>query len=141
VTLQNVACHKLRLALPSRAIALRVTFICGMFVLTDTLHGLFSSLAGTVYQKIDFEVRGVAQFLAGDAASAVRNPLPESLLQTVRAVPGVQAASGEVTGCAQFLTCGGAPIENGSAATLGLNSDPDQQISELHLTHGTATSA
>ncbi|MGH3731923.1 MAG: hypothetical protein ACRDVC_00865 [Acidimicrobiales bacterium] len=92
VTLKNLASHKLRLALTSLAIVLGVTFISGTLVLTDTLHGLFSSLIGTVYQKIDFEVRGVAQFPSNAAASAVRNPLPESLLQTVRNVLGVEAA-------------------------------------------------
>ena len=140
VTLRNLASHKLRLALTSLAIVLGVTFISGTFVLTDTLHGLFSSLVGTIYQKIDFEVRGVAQFPTANAANAVRNPLPESLLETVRHVPGVEAASGEVTGYAQFLTRRGTPIHNGSAATLGMNFDPNQQISELHLIKGAAPS-
>lgn len=141
VTLKNLASHKLRLVLTSLAIVLGVTFISGTFVLTDTLHGLFSSLVGNVYQKIDFEVRGVAQFQTSDAANAVRNPLPESLLQTVRGVPGVEAASGEVTGYAQFLTRSGTPIANGSAGTLGLNFDPNQQISQLHIVQGTAPTA
>jgi putative ABC transport system permease protein len=136
VTLKNLASHKLRLALTSLAIVLGVTFISGTFVLTDTLHGLFSTLVGTVYQKVDFEVRGVAQFPTSDAANAVRNPLPESLLQTVRAVPGVEAASGEVSGYAQFLTRSGTPIANGSAATLGINFDPNPQISQLHVVQG-----
>ena len=140
VTLKNLLSHKLRLVLTSLAIVLGVTFISGTFVLTDTLHGLFSSLVGTVYHKIDFEVRGVAQFPTADAASAVRNPLPESLLQSVRAVPGVEAASGEVTGYAQFLTRGGTPISNGGAPTLGMNFDPNQQISELHLIKGSPPS-
>ncbi len=141
VTLKNLASHKLRLALTSLAIVLGVTFVSGTFVLTDTLHGLFSSLVGTMYQKIDFQVRGVAQFPTADAASAVRNPLPESLLQIVRRVPGVEAASGEVTGYAEFLTRNGTPIANGGAPTLGMNFDPNQQISELHLTQGTAPSS
>jgi len=105
-------------------------------VLTDTLHNLFDGLVGNIYQKIDFEVRGVAQFPTSDAASAVRNPLPEPLLGTVRRVPGVEAAYGEVSGYAQFLSRQGTPIVNGSEATLGLDFDPDQQISELRLIQG-----
>src|SRR5471030_2586253 len=79
VTIKGLLAHKLRLALTSLAIVLVVTFISGSFVLTDTLHSLFDGLVGNVYHKIDFEVRGVAQFPTSDAASAVRNPLSEQL--------------------------------------------------------------
>jgi len=136
VTVKGLLAHKLRLALTSLAIVLGVTFISGSFVLTDTLHGLFDGLVGNIYQKIDFQVRGVAQFPTSDAANAVRNPLAEPLLGTVRHVAGVEAAYGEVSGYAQFLTRQGTPISNGSASTLGLEWDPDQQISELRLVQG-----
>ena len=90
VTIKGLLAHKLRLALTSLAIVLGVTFISGSFVLTDTLHNLFDGLVGNIYQKIDFQVRGVAQFPTSDAANAVRNPLPEQVLATVRRVPGVE---------------------------------------------------
>ncbi|HUC13320.1 MAG TPA: ABC transporter permease, partial [Acidimicrobiales bacterium] len=135
-TIRGLLAHKLRLALTSLAIVLGVTFISGSFVLTDTLHSLFDGLVGNIYQKIDFEVRGVAQFPTSDAANAVRNPLPEPLLGSVRHVPGVEAAYGGVSGYAQFLSRQGTPISNGGAATLGLDFDPDQQISELRLVQG-----
>ena len=77
VTLRGLLAHKLRLALTALAIVLGVTFISGTFVLTDTLNSTFSTLFSSVYNKIDFQVRGVAQFGSGE--SATRNPLPESL--------------------------------------------------------------
>ena len=101
VTLKGLLAHKLRLALTALAIVLGVTFISGTFVLTDTLHNTFTVLFGNIYPKIDFQVRGVAQL--GSGGNAVRNPLPESLLATVRGVPGVAAAQGQVTGYAQFV--------------------------------------
>ena len=104
VTIKGLLAHKLRLALTSLAIVLGVTFISGSFVLTDTLHSLFDGLVGNIYQKIDFQVRGVAQFPTSDAANAVRDPLAEPLLGTVRHIPGVEAAYGEVSGYAQFLS-------------------------------------
>ena len=94
VTIKGLLAHKLRLALTALAIVLGVTFISGTFVLTDTLHNTFSVLFGNVYQKIDFQVRGVAQL--GSGANATRNELPESLLATVRRVPGVDAAEGGI---------------------------------------------
>ena len=130
VTIKGLLAHKLRLALTSLAIVLGVTFIAGTFVLTDTLHNTFSNLFGNIYQKVDFQVRGVAQF-PGNSATAVRNPLPEPVLATVQHVPGVGTAVGQVEGYAQFVAPDGKAISNGSAATLGIAFDPHRQISEL----------
>jgi putative ABC transport system permease protein len=133
ITVRGLLAHKVRLALTGLAIVLGVTFITGTFVLTDTLHNTFSALIGNIYQNVDFQVRGVAQFSGN---SAVRNPIPQSLLATVRRVPGVEAAAGGVEGYAQFVAPDGKPISTGSEATLGISFDPDQQISDLHIIQG-----
>jgi putative ABC transport system permease protein len=135
VTIKGLLAHKLRLALTGLAIILGVTFISGTFVLTDTLHNTFSVLFGSVYQKIDFQVRGVPQ-LGTSGANAVRNELPQSLLTKVRRVPGVGAAEGEVEGYAQFVARDGRPIQTGGASTIGISFDPDQQVSALHIITG-----
>jgi putative ABC transport system permease protein len=135
VTLRGLLAHKLRLALTALAIVLGVTFISGTFVLTDTLNSTFSTLFTSVYHKIDFQVRGVPEL--GSGANATRNPLPESLLTSVRAVPGVGQAYGEVEGYAQFVAKDGKPIPS-TVGNLGLEYDPDQQISSLHLIAGSA---
>jgi putative ABC transport system permease protein len=134
VTIKGLLAHKLRLALTALAIVLGVTLISGTFVLTDTLHNTFNVLFGNIYSKIDFQVRGVAQL--GSGGNAVRNPIPESLLATVRGVPGVAAADGQVTGYAQFVAPDGKPIQIGGAPTLGVSFVTDQQISTLHLIAG-----
>ena len=92
VTIKGLLAHKLRLALTALSIVLGVTFIAGTFVLTDTLHNTFNTLFSNIYQNIDFQVRGVAQF--GSGGTATRNPVPESVVSTVRGVPGVEAAAG-----------------------------------------------
>jgi putative ABC transport system permease protein len=137
VTIKGLLAHKLRLALTAVAIVLGVTFISGTFVLTDTLHNTFTGLFGTVYQNIDFQVRGVAQ-LSTSGGNATRNPIPESVLDTVRHVPGVEAVAGSVDGYAQFVAPDGKAISTGTAPTEGLAFDPDTRISELHLTAGRA---
>ena len=135
ITIKGLLAHKLRLVLTALAIVLGVTFISGTFVLTDTLHNTFTSLFGTVYQNIDFQVRGVAQ-LSTSGGDATRNPIPESVLPTVRRVPGVEAAAGAVGGYAQFVARDGKAISTGAAPTEGLAFDPDSRISELHLIAG-----
>jgi putative ABC transport system permease protein len=134
VTIKGLLAHKLRLGLTALAIVLGVTFISGTFVLTDTLHNTFTELFSNIYSKIDFQVRGVAQL--GSGGNAVRNTIPESLLATVRGVPGVAAAQGQVTGYAQFVAPDGKAISTGGAPTLGISFDTDQQISNLHLIAG-----
>jgi putative ABC transport system permease protein len=133
VTLRGLLAHKLRLALTALAIVLGVTFISGTFVLTDTLNNTFSSLFTSVYSKIDFQVRGVAQF--GSGQSATRDPLPESLLPRVQGVPGVAGAFGNVTGYAQFIAHDGKPIPS-SIGTLGIGFNTNPLISNLHLIAG-----
>ncbi len=136
VTIKGLLAHKLRLALTALAIVLGVMFIAGTFVLTDTLNNTFQTLFGNIYQKIDFQVRGVAEF--GSGGNATRNPIAESILPTVRAVPGVEAAQGSVEGYAQFIGHDGKAISTGGAPTIGLSFDPNSQISELHIVEGTA---
>jgi putative ABC transport system permease protein len=135
VTIKGLLAHKLRLALTALAIVLGVTFIAGTFVLTDTLHNTFNTLFGNIYQSVDFQVRGVAQF--GSGGTATRNPVPESLVSTVRAVPGVEAAEGSVTGYAQYISPAGKAITTGGAPTLGFAFDPNPDLSPLRLTQGT----
>jgi putative ABC transport system permease protein len=135
VTIKGLLAHKLRLALTALAIVLGVTFISGTFVLTDTLNNTFSVLFGNIYQKIDFQVRGVAQ-LGSAGANATRNPIPESLLTTIRQLPGVEAAQGAVEGYAQFVARDGKPIVTGGAPTLGVNFDPNPQLSDLRVVTG-----
>lgn len=135
VTLKGLLAHKLRLALTSLAIVLGVTFISGTFVLTDTLHDTFTALFGNIYQKIDFQVRGVAQ-LSSSGLSAVRDPMPQGILAKVQKVPGVAYAYGGVEGYAQFVSHDGKAISTGGAATLGIDYDPDRQVTELRLVEG-----
>ncbi len=134
VTIKGLLAHKLRLALTALAIVLGVTFIAGTFVLTDTLHNTFNTLFGNIYQSVDFQVRGVAQF--GSGGTATRNPVAESVVSTVRGVPGVEAAEGSVTGYAQYIAPNGKAITTGGAPTLGFAFDPNPALSPLRLTQG-----
>jgi putative ABC transport system permease protein len=133
ITFRGIAAHKLRLALTALAIVLGVTFISGTFVLTDTLNSMFSGLISNVYSKLNFEVRGVAQF---SGSSATRNPLPESLLAKVRRVPGVADAEGVVDGYAQYVARDGKPISTGAEPTLGESYLSDPRLSTLHIVQG-----
>lgn len=136
VIIKGVLAYKLRLALTALAIVLGVTFISGTFVLTDTLNSAFSELFGNVYQNMDFQVRGAAQF--GKGADAVRNPMSASVLAAVRQVPGVRAAYGQVEGYAQFVSRDGKAIVTGGEPTVGTAFGPSEKVTGLHLIAGRA---
>jgi putative ABC transport system permease protein len=138
VTVKGLLAHKLRLVLTALAIVLGVTFVSGTLVLTDTLHNTFTTLFGHIYQNIDFEIRGKAAFADNGTGSAVRKPIPESILASVRAVPGVAYAEGTAAGYAQFVSPTGRAISTGGAPTIGLSFDPNPQLSSLQLAAGTA---
>jgi putative ABC transport system permease protein len=139
VTIKGLLAHKLRLALTALAIVLGVTFIAGTLVLTDTLHNTFNTLFGNVYQNVDFQVRGVTQFNStGPGGAPIRNPIPESILATVRAVPGVEVAEGQVEGYAQYIDKNGKAVTTGGAPTLGVDFDPNERLSALRLVSGHA---
>ncbi|MGN6472666.1 MAG: ABC transporter permease, partial [Mycobacteriales bacterium] len=136
VTLKGLLAHKLRLALTALAIVLGVTFVTGTFVLTDTLHNTFSNLIGNIYAKVDLQVRGVAQFKhTSIGETATRNPIPDSLLATVRGIPGVESAQGTVGGYAQFISPEGKAISSGGGS-IGVAFDPDPRLTELHVIAG-----
>ncbi len=135
VTVKGLLAHKLRLALTALAIVLGVTFVTGTLVLTDTLHNTFTTLFGHVYQNVDLEVRGKAAFSTNSGA-AVRKPIPESVLASVRSVPGVGYAEGTVSGYAQFVAPDGKAVSTGGAPTIGLSFDPNPRLSVLRVVSG-----
>jgi len=137
ITVKGMLAHKMRLALTGLAIVLGVTFVSGTLVLTDTLHSTFSSLFDRVYSNVDLEVRGAAVFSNQSGAMAVRQPFAESLLSTVRRVPGVAVADGGVGGYAQYVGKNGKAVVTGGAPTIGTTYGSDQQLSSLKLVAGT----
>jgi putative ABC transport system permease protein len=135
VTFKGLLAHKLRLVLTALAIILGVTFISGTYVLTDTLHATFTALFSNIYSKIDFQVRGAAQF-GKNTPNAVRDPIPQGLITSIRGVPGVAAADGTVTGYAQFVAHDGKAVTTGGAPTLGIDYTCDPRLSVLRIVAG-----
>jgi putative ABC transport system permease protein len=91
-TLKSLLSRKLRLTLSGFAVVLGVMFVSGAFVLTDTLSRSFDAMFAGAFQNIDLQV---------NAPPAVQDQqvttVPASVLATVRSIPGVRAAHGEVT--------------------------------------------
>jgi putative ABC transport system permease protein len=101
--IRSILARKVRLLLTSLAVVLGVGFMAGTFVLTDTMTHAFNSLFDTAYSRIDVLVRSANAFTAQTSSLDEREPMPESVLDDVRRVDGVQQAEGDVLGYAQIV--------------------------------------
>jgi putative ABC transport system permease protein len=113
VVVRGLLARKTRLGLVAVAVMLGVAFVSGTFVLTDTLERSLSVLFAQSTEGVDVTVRAEVPF-----DGSPRELVPESLLATVGAVDGVQAAQGHVEGYAQVVG-GGRPSGGAQAADRG----------------------
>jgi putative ABC transport system permease protein len=101
VALRGLAGRKLRATLTALAIILGVAMISGTYVLTDTIDKAFNNIFTSVYADTDAVITGRSAF--GDEDEFVTPPpFPESLLNQVRELPGVDLVSGSVVDSAQL---------------------------------------
>ena len=125
-TWRAMIAHKLRLVLTTTSIALGVAFLAGTFILTDTMKLAFDQLFGKIDSGTDAVVRTATAFDESEGISLSRGPIAASVLDRVRAVPGVRAAEGSVTGYALLTdTHGRAVLTNGGAPTQGYSMADD----------------
>ncbi|MGH2635220.1 MAG: ABC transporter permease [Actinomycetota bacterium] len=101
--IRSLLARKVRLLLTGLSVVLGVGFMAGTFVLTDTMTSAFNDLVDTGYSSIDVLVRSENAFTAQTSSLEERDPMPESVLDDVAAVPGVAQAVGDVLGYAQIV--------------------------------------
>jgi putative ABC transport system permease protein len=103
LSLRGIATRKLRTALTAFAVVLGVALVSGTYLLTDTINSSFDEVFQTANEGVDVVVTPSRVFDQGnDQASVAPSPLPASMLEQVRKVPGVAFASGSVQGLGQI---------------------------------------
>jgi len=139
VSLRSLLSHKLRLALTTIAVILGVSFVAGTFILTDTINATFTSIFNAANAGVAVTVHG--RPIAGDTGGiggGQNHPVPTSLLSTVRSVPGVKNAVGNIfRPGATLIGNNGKPIGGNGPPTFGANWIADSAISPYHLRSGT----
>jgi putative ABC transport system permease protein len=136
--LKGLLGRKLRTALTAIAIVLGVTMVSGTYVLTDSIDQAFDSIFTEVREGSNVVVSGKAAFDLSEGSGASAPSFDESVLEDVRAVPGVQAAEGSVDSeSAQFIGEDGKAIVYGGAPNLGFSiANGDSQFNPLNLVEG-----
>jgi putative ABC transport system permease protein len=122
VAFKSLAARRLRTALTAFAIVLGVAMVSGAFTITDTMRGASDSLSSAAYDGTDAVV-GARTAFAVDAGdwTAKRPTVDASLLERVRAVPGVEVAAGDVTDEAKIIKRDGKPTGDGPYFGVGFD--------------------
>ena len=131
--------HKLRLVLSGVAIVLGVGFVVGTLIFTDTLNRTFTDLFAdttsdvVVVPKEEVESSG----FAGTVPT-----LPSAMLDTVRGVPGVAKAGGQILiDGATIVDPAGLAVGTVGAPQFGSNWDDDQELTPFRLVEGRGPTA
>ncbi|WP_433287780.1 ABC transporter permease [Micromonospora sp. CA-244673] len=96
-TLKSLLARKLRLLLSGLAVVLGVMFVSGAFVLTDTLGRSFDAVFSDAFSDVDVNVAAKPKVALSEVeGEQVAAPVPASVVERVRAVPGVADVRGVV---------------------------------------------
>jgi putative ABC transport system permease protein len=128
VSLRNLLVNKLRLFLTVAAVTVGVSFVSGTFVLSDTMGKAFDELYAGLTSGTDVVVRAKAAYEIDVTTGAMPKPMDQAVVDTVRGVPGVQVASGSVSGFALVIDKQGKPVQPGGAPTIGGSVSGDERL-------------
>lgn len=132
-TIKSLLGRKLRLLLSALAVLLGVAFVSGAFVLTDTLGKSFDHLFDTVNKNVAVDVRGQKTLGGNDSTRA---QIPASVLDKVRAVPGVRETQPAISGTAVLIKKDGKAESSGGAPMLGVNWVDSSLLEPMTITKG-----
>ena len=140
VALKGILGRKLRTVLTAFSIVLGVSMVTGSFVLTDTMSKAFDSIFTSSYAQTDAVVSGRSLVDWSDQGNAL---VTESLLRRVRALPSVEAASGQIldlnsnANTAKLIDREGEIVTGNGNPTFGLGVDASQpRFNPLKLVDG-----
>src|ERR1044071_1073835 len=110
VALKGLASRPLRTFLTALAIVLGVGMISAAFTLTDTMRGAADSLSSAAYDGTDAVVTKRTAFAVDSKEYTLQRPaIDASALGTVRSVPEVGSAVGDISDQAQIIGRDGKP--------------------------------
>jgi putative ABC transport system permease protein len=140
VALRGLAGRKLRATLTAFAIILGVAMVSGTYVLTDTIDKAFDNIFSETYANTDAVVSGKAADISFQGDSAETPPVDATLLEKIRALPNVEAATGIVVDDTntKIIKKDGEAVNTNGAPSFGFGIDPaEAAFNPLHLLEGT----
>jgi putative ABC transport system permease protein len=134
VALRGLLGRKLRATLTALAIILGVAMMSGTYVLTDTIDKAFSTIFDESYAGTDVVVSGKGADISFQGLSSEAPPVDESLVEEVRALPDVEAASGSVTDemNTKIIGSDGKAINTQGAPSLGFGIETGPEVDRFN---------
>lgn len=117
-TVKGLLGHKLRLALTVLAITIGVGFVAGSFVFTDTLSSVFDDLFSGTTAGTDVVVKPIIE-TGNDFGFSLPEKIPAAVLDEIRAVDGVEEATGSLFWFVQLLDQDGEIARTTGPPTFG----------------------
>ncbi len=139
LVLRNLWAYKRRLLTSAFAVVLGVSFLCGSFIFTDTLKGLFTDLFTSATKGVDGVIRAEEGFDLGNQGGPYdegRSLLDIQQADVLRKVTGVAAVDPYYTGYAQVLNKKGKLVRTGGAPTFGQLWQDDAELSSYEIFSG-----
>ncbi len=140
MTVRSLLSHKLRMAMSALAIVLGVAFVAGTLVFTDTLSRTFGDLFANT--SADVNVSPKAAFdvgLTGTGGTAGSATVPQSVVDSIRTLPGAAAVSGVVQAQGVYvLGRDGKVLNTGGSPGIGISWGTEPTLNPAHLTGGRA---
>jgi putative ABC transport system permease protein len=126
--LKGALAHKARLVHAALAVALAVSLVSGTFALSDTIDAAFRKASTASPAGVALVVRSSAKFSAQANSLPERDPVPDSLLAAVQAIPGVAGAWGSVWGFAEMVGKDGKAISPQGLPSIGTAWTPGDSL-------------
>ena len=140
VALRGLAGRKFRTVLTAIAIVLGVAMMSGAYVLTDTIDKAFNAIFVESYAGTDAVVSGKGADISFEGEQSQSPPIPEDVLEEVRALDRVEVATGSVTDFqTKLLKPDGESIDTGGAPSFafGIETAPEyDRFNPLNLVEG-----
>ncbi|WP_327704967.1 ABC transporter permease [Streptomyces decoyicus] len=125
--LRNVLAHKARLMMTALAVLLGVAFVAGTLIFSDTVGEAIKKASTKNLKGVAVSVQAVSDDNAPPTGKDGKRTtlLDDKLVNTVRALPGVQSVRRNVAGTATLAGPDGIPIGNGWQ-NIATNFQPDK---------------
>ena len=138
IALRSTLSRKGRILLTSIAVIAGCAFLAGVFVFSDTINASFEKIYANAFSKTDAYVRS-SNVIEGDFGDETRERLPESVIDQIAAIPGVEDVTGQVDGFARMAKTDGTLIGRDGPPTFGA-AFTDSPVSPWHLVEGSPPS-
>src|SRR5215212_2332869 len=135
VAIKGLSLHKARAVLTTLAVVIGVAMISGAYVVSDTMLAAANSLSGSAYDNTDAVVTKAQAFKADDTIGTAVTVSP-AVLNKIRALPNVAAATGDVTEQAKLIDKKGKVIGTGPYFAVGLDPASGKNLTPFKLSDG-----